>query len=126
MDNIEGESETIRRQQDDTDDKLEKLRSALSLVQRDLAEECDASEETQECFAEEFEKVMNAQNKFEEEVDEVKAVLRKSNRDLKDTQKDFDDELEKVKDRQSDYEVEVDEHLHSCEAVQVAQLGHKF
>ena len=67
--------------------------------------------------AEELEKVMDAQNKFEEEVDEVKAMLRKSNRDFKDTQKDFDDELEKLKDRQSDYEVEVDEHLQSYEAM---------
>ena len=31
-------------------------------------------------FAEEFEKVMNAQNKIDEEVDEVKAMLRTSNR----------------------------------------------
>ena len=50
-----GDFERMRRQQDDTDDKMEKLRSALSLVQRDLAEECAGSEETQACVAEELE-----------------------------------------------------------------------
>ena len=72
----------------------------------------------QDFVAEELETVSNAQNHFEDEVDEVKAMLSKSNRLFKHTHTPtyLDDEFEMLKDRQNDYEVKVDEHLLSIEA----------